>query len=196
MYSSFLYFRHSSCMPTHICSQHLRRTYQQDGKHHLKLALKAQTHEGFPIIPTSQLPASKSFQIYALQQDLNMGAIGPDVRPFRMPCHGKSRVSYYDDRLAQLYQKGGETQPMLYRFLEPKSIQMPAKASQQPLCHQEEQETSQGILPSIGMMYNADDNPNVLRPIFFIFTFHGVIFNLLLLSIFPLTKAILPNGCT
>lgn len=152
-------------MPTHVCSQHLRRT-QQDGKHHLKLALKAQTHEGFPSIPTSQLPASKSFQIYALHQDLNMGAIGPDVRPFRMPCHGKSRVSSYDDRLAQLYQKGGETHPMLYRFLEPKSIEMPAKASQQLNGYQEEQETSQGILPSIGMMHYADDDPNVLRSIF------------------------------
>ncbi|XP_033640289.1 uncharacterized protein LOC117300677 isoform X2 [Asterias rubens] len=127
-----------------------------DGKHHLKLALKAQTHQGFPI--TSQLPSSKSYQIYALQQDLNMGAIGPDVRPFRMPCHGKSRVSSYDDRLAQLYQKGGETGPMLYRFLEPKSIEMAAKASQQ--VYQEEQETSQGILPSIGLMYNAEDDPN------------------------------------
>ena len=154
-------------MPTHICSHHLRRTNQQDGKHHLKLALKAQTHQGFPI--TSQLPSSKSYQIYALQQDLNMGAIGPDVRPFRMPCHGKSRVSSYDDRLAQLYQKGGETGPMLYRFLEPKSIEMAAKASQQ--VYQEEQETSQGILPSIGLMYNAEDDPNVLTHNFFILAF-------------------------
>ncbi|XP_022106214.1 uncharacterized protein LOC110987635 isoform X3 [Acanthaster planci] len=137
-----------------------------DGKLHLKLALKAQEHhhQGLPSIPTADHPTAaappKSYQIYALQGDLSPGSLGPDVRPFRMACHGKSRVSSYDERFAQLCRRGrDESGPTLYRLVEPRTIEMPLEAEQR-ISNLEEPDTSYGFLPSIGALYYDEElNP-------------------------------------